>query len=325
MVDYFVGAYSADMDGTAEGIAALGRLPDGSLEYLGLAAHSDSPAYLAAHGDTVYAVEESRGVVREFARGAGFALDTVGEAPAGGEAPCHVARYGDTVLAACYVDGRVGVLSTGPLRLDAVLEGTGDGPHPAQDGPHAHASFAIDEHSLLTLDLGADRLYLHALVDGALQRTGEIDVPPGTGPRDMVRHPSGYLYLLGELSLEVLVFDDELTFVGSTPLPGARPGDHAAALSISADGRFVWAGLRGSNRISVLGVSHGGRALSGITSIDAQGDWPRHHVVDGDVMHVAHQRSNTVASFRIGDDGVPVLIAPPIEVPSPIFLLRVDA
>ncbi|GAB2448004.1 6-phosphogluconolactonase (cycloisomerase 2 family) [Conyzicola lurida] len=323
MVAYFVGAYSADMGGTATGIAALGRLDDGSLEYLGLAAVSDSPAYLASHGDRVYAVEEAAGTVREFTRGDGFALDATGESPAGGAAPCHVARYGDTVITSCYVDGHLGVLSTDPLGLDAVLEGQGSGPHPAQDGSHAHATVALDDSSIVSADLGADRLYLHALVDGVLTRTGEIELPAGTGPRDFLRGPGGYLYVLGELSLEVLVFDDELTFVGRTPLPGARPGDHAAALTLSAAGDFVWAGLRGSNRIAVLGVSHGGRALSAVTSVSAEGDWPRHHVVDGDVMHVAHERSNTVASFRLGDDGIPTLIEPPIEVPSPIFLLAV--
>jgi 6-phosphogluconolactonase len=326
MVDYFVGSYTDDMGGSAVGIGALGRLDDGSLDYLGVAVASDSPSYLAAHGHVVYAVEEAAGTVVAFRRGNGIALERLDSAPAGGIAPCHVARYGDTVVAACYVDGSIGVLDAEPLGLSLVLAGSGDGPHPAQDGPHAHSTFALDDSTILSADLGADLVHVHSLHDGVLTRTDSVALPPGTGPRDFLRHASGLVYVLGELGLSVVVLEERagsLAVLGAYALPGAAEGDHASALTGSADGRFVWAGLRGSNRIAVLAPSADGRTLAAVTSVSAEGDWPRHHVIDGDVMHVAHERSSTVASFRIGDDGVPRLIAAPIAVPSPIFLLGV--
>jgi len=323
-VAFYVGAYTADMGGTATGIAALGRLADGSLENLGLATVADSPSYLAAAGDLVYAAAEATGRVEVFRRDGELPLVPVAGAPSGGVAPCHVARYGDTVVAACYVDGTLGVLSAEPLALTQRVEAHGAGPHPAQDGPHAHATFALDGTTVLSADLGSDRVHVHELANGHLTRTASLDLPPGTGPRDFLRLPSGLLLVLGELSLEVLVLrwnDGELSIVGGAPLAGAEPGDHASALSLGPGGRFAYAGLRGSNRISILAVD--GETVTAAGFVDAGGDWPRHHVVDGDVMHVAHERSSTVASFRLGTDGVPALIAPAIAVASPIFLLAV--
>ena len=324
MVAYYVGAYTADMGGTATGIAALGRLADGSLENLGLAVVADSPSYLAASGDLVYAAAEATGRVEVFRRDGELALEPVAGAGSGGVAPCHVARYGDTVVAACYVDGTLGVLSAEPLALTQRVEAHGAGPHPAQDGPHAHATFALDDTTILSADLGSDRVHVHTLANGHLTRTGSLDLSPGTGPRDFLRLPSGLVLVLGELSLEVLALrwnDGELSIVGSTALDGAEPGDHASALSLGPGARFAYAGLRGSNRISMLAVD--GETVAAAGFVDAGGDWPRHHVVDGDIMHVAHERSNTVASFRLGVDGVPALIAPAVAVASPIFLLAV--
>jgi len=317
---FYVGAYTADMGGTATGIAALGSLPDGSLEYLGLAAASASPAYLAAHDDLVYAAAEAAGRIEVYRRGEGFALELVASAAAGGAAPCHVARYGDTLVAACYVDGRLGVLDAKPLALAQVLEGAGSGPHPAQDGAHAHATFALDESTILSADLGTDEIHVHELAHGLLSRTRSVRLPAGTGPRDFLRHPSGLVLVLGELGLTITALDDDLNIVAAVDLAGGEPGDHAAALSTSADGRFVYAGLRGSNRISIVEVSGG--TLNAVGFVDAEGDWPRHHVVDGELMHVAHERSSSVASFRISENGIPELICPPIRVPSPIFLMK---
>ena len=334
MVAFYVGAYTADMGGAATGIAALGRLDDGSLEHLGQAVAADSPSYLAVSGDVVYAAAEATGRIESYRRTGTHALQPIASAEAGGVAPCHVARYGDTVVAACYVDGTLGVLSADPLALvqrveaqETAAQGTAaslPGPHPAQDGAHAHATFALDATTILSADLGADRVYVHTLADGRLTRTGSLDLPSGTGPRDFVRHPSGLVFVLGELSLDVVVLRfsaGELTVVDRVALAGGEPGDHAAALTLGPDARFAYAGLRGSNRISILATD--GETLTAVGFVDAGGDWPRHHVVDGDVMHVANERSSSVASFRLGDDGVPVLIAPAIAVASPIFLLPV--
>lgn len=325
MARYLVGAYTSDMGGRATGIVALESAADGSLVHAGHLVTTDSPAYLAAHGDRVYSASEAAGTVEEFRRGAKGRLEYLGSAPAGGVAPCHVARYGGSVVASCYVDGALGVVSADPLALVQTLAAKGSGPHAAQDSAHAHSTCALPDGTILSADLGADRIRLHVLRDGRLTRTGEVPVPAGTGPRDFLLHSSGHLYVLGELGLVVLVFavrGGTLEPVGSVDLPGARPGDHAAALSVSDDGRFLWVGLRGSNRICVIAVSPDGATLTAVDSVDAEGDWPRHHIVDGDLMHVAHERSDSVASFRIDPKGIPRHFSTLNRVFSPIFLLR---
>lgn len=323
MSHWFVGAYSADMDGEATGIATLASRPDGSLENLGLAASAESPAFLATDGETLYAAAEGRDSVLAFDRD-GLSLTLRGEAPAGGASPCHLGLYDSRVVTSCYADGVVGVLAADPFALVQALEGEGAGPHEAQDGPHAHSTFRLEDDIVLSADLGADRIHVHRFRDGRLHRESSLELPAGTGPRDIRRHSSGRLLVLGELSLEVLVIEwdgTELGIVSATALPGAKAGDHAAEVSLSTDERFAYVGLRGSNLISVLSVEPDA-SLAPLGSVSCGGDWPRHHVVDGDVLHVANQRSSTVASFRIGSDGMPELIAEPTAVASPTLLLK---
>ncbi|TPX00975.1 beta-propeller fold lactonase family protein, partial [Schumannella luteola] len=118
------------------------------------------------------------------------------------------------------------------------LEGSGSGPLPAQEGPHAHHVHVLPDGRVLTLDLGADRLHVHErLADGSLARTDSLALPPGTGPRDLHALPSGELALLGEWSCELLVLDPmghEFEVTQILALPDATPGrDQAAALGLS--------------------------------------------------------------------------------------------
>ena len=170
MSRFLVGGYSADIGGRATGIVALETAADGSLRHAGQVAVVDSAAYLAAHGDRVYAVSEAAGTLEVFRRGADGGLHHSGSVPAGGVAPCHVAVVGGsaaaTVLVSCYVDGAIGVVSADPLALVQSLPAEGSGPHPAQDAAHAHAACELPDGTIVSADLGADRIRLHRLVDG---------------------------------------------------------------------------------------------------------------------------------------------------------------
>lgn len=328
MTQWWVGAYGADMGGTATGIATLRSRADGSLEYEGVVAEAASPSFLLHAGGHLHATLEGEGRVQSF-RVDSASLTPVGLASSGGDWPCQLAIAGDVLVAANYRDGLFGVvgMSDGAVTgLVSTLLDEGSGPHPAQDGPHAHAAFVVEESTVLGLDLGADRIHVHTLADGVLERTASVVLASGTGPRDIARHPSGLIYVLGELSGEVLVFewvDAGLREVASTALPGFAEGDHASGISFGPGGRFAYVGMRGSQRIAVLRTADNGRAPEAIGWVSSEGEWPRHHAVDGDLLHVANQLSNDVASFRLGVDGMPALIAAPTEVPSPTFLLAV--
>ena len=83
---WLVGAYTADMDGTASGIIALRERADGSLEVDRVVATAASPSYLAASADALYAVAEGTGEIVAFSRD----FERIATANAGGDAPCHI-------------------------------------------------------------------------------------------------------------------------------------------------------------------------------------------------------------------------------------------
>lgn len=333
--DWLIGSYGPELEGTGRGIYGGSTLESGAFGAIELLAEAQSPSFLIQRSDRLYAAIEGGGAVESYAIDGGRLLRD-GSAASGGVWPCHIAfagsagRPGDVIVAANFSSGSFGVVP-----LDAVGRVTGlaqtvydegSGPRPLQDGPHAHATFLLDDSTLLGLDLGADRLEVFSVDsdDGQLMRTSSIAVPPGTGPRDIARHPSGLLYVLGQLSHELLVFRQQgstLESVSSTALPGAVEGDHSAAISFGPGG-FVYVGLRGSDRIAVLTSGADGSAMDAVGWVSSEGAWPRHHAIDGDVLQVANQGSDAVASFRLGGDGIPRLIADPVAVPSPAFLLK---
>jgi YVTN family beta-propeller protein len=322
---WLVGAYTADMGGGATGIAELSATAGGSLELVRMAAVADSPSYLAADGNRLYAASEAAGRIDVFSRTSDGRLDPIGSAPSGGVEPCQLTVAGNRLLVSNYGSGTIGVIDTDTLELIQVLEGSGSGPHAVQDGPHAHATFLADADTALSVDLGADEVHVHRITASGLSRAQTLALPGGTGPRDLVRHPSGAILLLAELSLELLVLDyagGSLSVVDSFALPGAEAGDHAAGISLTDDARFAFVALRGSNRIASLALSADGRAAVPVATVPSGGEWPRHHAVDGDVLHVANQISNSVTSLRIAKTGELSLISPPTFVPSPTFLLR---
>lgn len=339
----WVGGYTSDMDGTAEGIGRIERSADGTLTYLGVAAVTASPSFLTELDGVIYAAGESGPTVSAFRAvppsgtiGAP-ALDPLGAQPTADDYPCSVRVLPSShpsgqalLIAACYGGGGLGVHRIGDDGAIAPLEQTlwseGSGPHPAQEKPHAHDILQVDDTTVLTSDLGADRVWAHELrADAAepLIRIAATVLPAGSGPRDLLRHPLGAIFVLAELSCEILVLVREgagFVVASRTPLPGATAGDQAAALALSADGRLLYAGVRGSNRIAVLAVADDGASLQPVTSVDCGGDWPRHLVLDDNYLHVANQQSGSVATFRIGADGVPALLGS-IAVPTPTYLL----
>jgi 6-phosphogluconolactonase (cycloisomerase 2 family) len=323
-----VGAYTADLDGAGEGITLLTVASDGSLEDQGLAVATESPSYLTRSGDMIYGVGEGAPSVSAF-RVVGDELRFHGTQDAAGTSPCAIAILGERSLlvAACYGDGTVDVHPLGPdgaiLKTSQSLHGEGTGSHVDQNGPHAHDVLSVDASTVLTTDLGSDDVYVHAFDGELLTRTGRVKLPTGTGPRDLLLHPSGVIWVLGELSSEIFVLrrdDTDFSIVDRVALPGAEAGDHAAALALSSDGRFAYTGLRGSDLISVLAVSTNGETLTPVGSVGCGGEHPRHLVVDGDLLRVANQLSNSVVTFAIGDDGIPSRLSS-LDIASPTYLL----
>ena len=317
-----VGAYGPDMHGAAPGVATATSGPRELT--LGEGPACASPSWLAVRGERMVATLEGEDSLAWFSRTSdGWRAD--GITRLAGRWPCHDAFLDDdTVAVACYGDGAVVLARHGRTEPLQRIEGSGSGPLPAQDGPHAHHVHVMPDGRVLTLDLGADRLHVHERGPGGLLvRVDSLALPAGTGPRDLHALPSGELALLGEWSCEVLVLDPagrEFEIVHILALPGATAGeDQAAALGVSADGRFLYAGIRGADRVAVMALDDDG--LRAVDSVSSGGRWPRHLLVDGELLHVANQLSNEIATFRIGDDGIPVPLAT-AATPSPTCVIR---
>ncbi|WP_457947819.1 lactonase family protein [Pseudarthrobacter sp. alpha12b] len=335
----WIGTYTPDGGGRAKGIGAAREHQDGRLEWLGTAVEAQSPSFVAVHPTlpVVYAAAEQRRKVQAYLRHGDAALEPRGEPQPAGEATCHVAvdPHGRFATAACWGDGQVLL-----YELDADGGMTGRFPAAPSVDPHAgltpgvprqsraHASLMLRDGRIMTTDLGHDTLRIWNYEPGTgLVADHEVVLPYGSGPRHLVEHPGGNVFIVSEYSVEVFVVRPqagtyELVFRGPGTAGGSQVGDSGAEICLGPQGNFAYAGVRGSNIISVLEVARGGTELIPLKDLDSGGDWPRHHLVRGNWLHVAHERSDNIAS--IGLDPVTGLPGPALHnlpTPSPTALV----
>lgn len=173
--------------------------------------------------------------------------------------------------------------------------------------------YAPDGKFLFAADLGTDKLYRFDVNDTPFEGQPSIresslrewSAPPETGPRHFDFHPDGsrFLYLLGELSGEVIVYDynyGELKQkqVIAADTVGARG---SADIHVSPDGCFLYA----SNRLQADGIAIFSIDPDDGTLIKAgyqlMGKHPRNFVItpNGKFLLAAARDDNKVQVFRI--------------------------
>jgi 6-phosphogluconolactonase len=357
---FWVGGYTSEMTGNAEGVGVLlsgtGSAADEPsaglpLAYTGLAAprregvHDDwyrSPTWVAAHPslDVVYAAFESSGRVGAFRRTGEATLEPFGDTVEAGASVCHVAVApgGGYLVASCWGDGRVvRVALDADGRLGATSLGAAAGdPHPgtvmAPDQPErisrAHEATFLPDGRIATNDLGYDLVRIWRPVGAELRLDHEIALPAGAGPRHSVLHPSGHLHVLTEYSAEVFTLaprpDGRWSVGGGVAVGAPLPTDTGAEITVSRDGAFLHAGLRGSNTLAALRVRGSGESLEPIAVVDSGVDWPRHHLVVRDTLLVSGQLSDDIVSLTIDErTGVPGRVRHRTPAPSPTCVLPV--
>ncbi|HKU29602.1 lactonase family protein [Arthrobacter sp. NyZ413] len=342
----WVGTYTADSDGRGEGIGAIGAATDGTLTWLGTAAEAPSPSFVAVHPSlpVVYAVGEAAQTVRAYRRNGEFSLEPLGGAWSAGAAVCHVAvdPDGRFIVVACWGDGNVilyGLDDDGGITSRFAAAPAKD-PHAGKEGAvdiatggarvsRAHASLMLDDGRIMTTDLGFDLVRVwNYFPDSGLLLDHEVALPLGSGPRHLVQHPSSAVFIVTEYSIEVAVLlpgaDGRFGLSGRGPASegGAVDGDAAAEIVLSQDSRFVYTGIRGSNRICVLAVEGSGTRLRPVADVPSGGNWPRHHMVGGGWLHVAHERSHQVTTFALDPTtGIPGDVQGQLSVGSPTALV----
>jgi 6-phosphogluconolactonase (cycloisomerase 2 family) len=137
-----------------------------------------------------------------------------------GVLPRHLAVSPDGRTLAVAVHGG-GAYNLLPIREDGHLERvsgivkeTGSGPN-AEHQDAAHPQMVVFDKSgsrLLGADLGSDMLSVLDLSSDGLSVTGRSQTEPGSGPRQMVLHPSGHLlYVVNELDASLSCFAYDAT------------------------------------------------------------------------------------------------------------------
>ena len=263
-----------------------------------------------------------------------------GTQTSGGSLPCHLTVHpsGRYLLTANYGDGAVGVvrLSESGTVGDVThrISHAGQGPvSPRQGGPHAHmVTVHPDGRTVLSTDLGTDTVhsYRFDVTAGRLHPLQDVATPPGFGPRHLVRHPDGTLYVLGELSSTILILRpgdrDFLEPVGELRASCAEIAgpNYPAEIALAADARFLYVSHRGGDCVSVFRVRDD-RQLEPVADISSGGACPRHFTLLGDRLYVANQLSDSVAEFTIDPrTGLPERTGPSVPVPAPSAVLPVE-
>jgi 6-phosphogluconolactonase len=249
------------------------------------------------------------------------ALKVINKVDAGGKDATHLAidAASGTLFSANHGSGTVAAI---PLLADGSVgevaslgKDYGVGPNRRQNMPQAHGVTVDPTHKyVLVTDFGADRIFIYHF-DGKTRTltasTPPFDVmPPGSGPRHPVFHPSGkFLLVDSEMGAELRSYswDPKKGLVHLvqklSPYPAGFSGEKSAAeLAVSRDGRFVYLSLRGDqNSLIVYAFNQKTGMLTERQRMASGGKMPWSFGIDptGHWMVVTNQASDSVNVFKI--------------------------
>lgn len=259
-------------------------------------------------------------------------LQMLGSVASGGAGPTYVALHPSErwLLVANYFGGSVAVFpihadgSLGPA-VDVQVDEGPIGPTVAANAPpgsfafsghdrtHAHQILAdASGRHVLHVDLGMDQIFVWKFDNetGKLTPTHQrsVSLPPGDGPRHFHFHPNGrWFYSIQEEGSTVALFDYDPAdgtlahrqTVSSLP-PGYQGSNFCSEILVSADGRFVYAGNRLHDGISIFAIGEDG-TLSYQDDVWTRGNYPRSFSFDpsGRFLYCCNQRADHVTVFEV--------------------------
>jgi 6-phosphogluconolactonase len=269
-------------------------LETGRLTLLRKATDVENPFFLSvsADGRFLYAVDAEKfgDDVNEFVaayriRPVTGQLTRLNRQSAMGRTSCYLDAddSGRTVVVANYSSGDIAAL---PVKKDGSLgeaasfiRHSGSSIDPArQKAPFAHCiEISPDNRFALAADLGADKVFVYSLDAETAKLTAHADQPfvtiaPGSGPRHLTFHPNGNrVYVINELKNTVTFFDYE----AETGTLGER------------------------QTISTLPDDFSGTSYCADLKITP----------DGQFLYGTNRGHDSLACYRVGDDGMLSLIA----------------
>lgn len=338
-----IGTYTRGF--ASEGIYRLDVGADGGEATLSLAAKLENPSWQVRHPrlPVLYSVVETRGEENEGGAIVAFrvnddgALSMVARVPSMGGDPCHLSVAGDFLLASNYDAGNLAVWRLDdngvPVSLENLVQHNGSSVDPVrQKSPHVHSTCVHAESgTALVCDLGVDRVYRYALseqgIDVLSRKT--ISMRPGAGPRLGCSDPSArYFYVINELDNTIVSFDlavgeraVELATTSTLP-DDCDEASYCAHLTMTGDGRHLYASNRGHDSIAVFEVLDNGE-LGLLQTVSSGGQHPRFFMLmpGEEYLWVANRDSdNIVVMARDPESGKLTATGTEISVPAPVCL-----
>ncbi|MGO1974542.1 MAG: lactonase family protein [Propionibacteriaceae bacterium] len=330
-----IGGYTQEMRGSSDGIDAyrwISAVEDEvEISHLG-AIELVSPTFLARHPDRplLFAVSESSpGLVSACTISDSDALTLINSVDSGGEGGCHVAvdPRGTHLLVAHYTEGSVATFHIGEdgtlSQAIDVHPFSGSGPDPErQDRSHAH-QVLFDGDTVLVTDLGSDQVHRLELVDGRLHEAGEVQLPPGSGPRHGVV-TGDHLVIACELSAQLWLGRRQgrewqqvaVVDASAATAPGTETEGRIYPSAIAVSGDQVFVANRGADTCAVFSLDRDQHTLTPVAEFPSGGRWPRDLVLSSDRLWIANQVSNVVSVFTRTDEGTMPAWTLDFEIPS---------
>eukprot|EP00187_Rhodella_violacea_P002713 CAMPEP_0174895144 /NCGR_PEP_ID=MMETSP0167-20121228/9611_1 /TAXON_ID=38298 /ORGANISM="Rhodella maculata, Strain CCMP736" /LENGTH=459 /DNA_ID=CAMNT_0016134403 /DNA_START=44 /DNA_END=1423 /DNA_ORIENTATION=+ len=290
-----------------------------------------NPSFLALHpsGTVIYSTNEvleydgrDAGAVSSFRLLPTGNLALINRVSSAGKIPCHVdvSPSGMFLAVANYSEGNFAVYSLGfdGSIADPPLAVIQHGPEGCgvdklrQSIAHAHQCRfdPAGSGALYVPDLGLDKVmcYLVNEETGEVKATGELVCPPGSGPRHLEFHPTRKLvYIMCELDFSIVTAkvleDGTLERIGLVKvLPEELEmvdGWMGSTVKVSPDGRFLYGGMRGPDRICICEIAEGDGTLS-LVGHQKCGSMPRDFNLSpsGRILTVGSQVGNFIEVFK---------------------------
>ncbi|MDU0355948.1 lactonase family protein [Paraglaciecola aquimarina] len=311
--EFLIGTYTQD---GSEGVYRI-VLDDTKqeLKNIGLVASAVNPSYLSIDSQTkniLAATGKQQGGIASFKWNNNTAkFDLVQQVEGLGRGACHIATNpdGSKVAIADYGSGEVFMYSVDTQSLTLSKAGyfknEGKGDNSRQEAPHMHyVEWDKTGRFLYAVDLGTDEIKLFDSQDSEFTAQVAAKLQAGDGPRHIAQHPQkAWVFGLNELSNTITVFDQDLDSGKLNAkqrvelLRDTDPdGNTASAIKVSADGRYVYAAVRGVNKISVLSVGKNGK-LKLLQQHSTIGNWPRDITISADQNYllIANQKSGDIS------------------------------
>jgi 6-phosphogluconolactonase len=219
-----------------------------------------------------------------------------------------------------------------------VLRYNGSGPNPGrQTSAHAHqAVISPNGRFHYVCDLGADCIHFHAINQGIPTPIGDFMLPPGSGPRHLLFHPSMPLvWVVCELMPLIVSFIwnaengrlENATIHSLSSNPPLTEVGAMAAIHLHPSGKLLGVSDRATHSICLFDLDNVGR-LTFRRQLGGMGKTPRdfNFSPDGRWLIAAYQESHSLTSHAIDAD---LTVAPHptnhLSIHSPVCVLIVPS